>query len=372
MSVPAGDEAGFPAPTATLGELRAGIAETRRLGDWPVSVPNESTLRGIHFRRLRGGPWPEQRACLRFLFSAYANSSDVRFFNELLWIADEPADTGLVEAAKEAFQHATTGGEHPGHASAKDVARQIATTQTRSKPDHAGPPVSVALLGSPLQTHEIARRLRADGIQPSLWAVDQHPNKVLGALVRHHSVHRAVAAILTGERTFSTLSLDERGADTAHPHLQAAALDIGYHRLSQIIRRDLIDCFRIGILNDHWAALPFIRGRSSIEWTVLLSLPLAATVHFVEPEVDTGAIVHMQDLTHEAVACQSLEGVRALVKRTRAARAVVAIGDLVDNPAHAFPNRVEAGRTFYEMHPWIRAFVNVTAFPRYRQKFAQA
>lgn len=58
-----------------------------------------------------------------------------------------------------------------------------------------------------------------------------------------------------------------------------------------IIRQQVLDIPTIGTLNAHPGYLPLFRGVDVIRWTIIDEGPLAVTLHFVDPGVDTGPIL---------------------------------------------------------------------------------
>ena len=58
-----------------------------------------------------------------------------------------------------------------------------------------------------------------------------------------------------------------------------------------IIRQNIIDACDMGILNAHLGLLPQIRGMNAAEWNVLLNLPQAVSIHFIDNGIDTGNVL---------------------------------------------------------------------------------
>lgn len=58
-----------------------------------------------------------------------------------------------------------------------------------------------------------------------------------------------------------------------------------------IIRQNIIDACDMGILNAHLGLLPQIRGMNAAEWNVLLNLPQAVSIHFIDSGIDTGNVL---------------------------------------------------------------------------------
>ena len=60
---------------------------------------------------------------------------------------------------------------------------------------------------------------------------------------------------------------------------------------ARIIKNNIIDVPRIGIINAHPALLPDFRGVNVVEWSILNDSDLGVTVHFIDKGVDTGPII---------------------------------------------------------------------------------
>ena len=59
---------------------------------------------------------------------------------------------------------------------------------------------------------------------------------------------------------------------------------------SRIIRKNIIEIPRIGILNAHPGLLPEYRGVDVIRWAILNGEDVGVTVHFIDEEIDCGTI----------------------------------------------------------------------------------
>jgi hypothetical protein len=70
--------------------------------------------------------------------------------------------------------------------------------------------------------------------------------------------------------------------------LRRGGWEIGLHASSTIYRATTIGALRRGILNAHIGALPRYRGRSVLEWSVLMGDPTGITTFFIDTGIDTG------------------------------------------------------------------------------------
>lgn len=63
-----------------------------------------------------------------------------------------------------------------------------------------------------------------------------------------------------------------------------------------ILRSELLDIFPSGCLNLHPGLLPYNRGTYSNVWSIVERTPAGATLHYVDPGVDTGDIVAQREV----------------------------------------------------------------------------
>lgn len=65
---------------------------------------------------------------------------------------------------------------------------------------------------------------------------------------------------------------------------------------TRIIKPALIVIPKDGMLNSHPGLLPEVRGSASVAWSVYFDIPIGCTVHFIDPNIDTGAIVKRREI----------------------------------------------------------------------------
>ena len=85
-------------------------------------------------------------------------------------------------------------------------------------------------------------------------------------------------------------------------------IDVGLHAYPMIYRGEQIACFKLGILNAHIGLLPFMQGRSVVEWSILERVPIGITTFFIDEGIDTGdQIVHVKFIDDKIVRALSLQ-----------------------------------------------------------------
>lgn len=63
-----------------------------------------------------------------------------------------------------------------------------------------------------------------------------------------------------------------------------------------IIPVEILNSVNIGVLNLHPAYLPYNRGWHTPTWAIIDDTPYGATLHFMDPSLDTGDIIHQKQL----------------------------------------------------------------------------
>jgi len=127
-----------------------------------------------------------------------------------------------------------------------------------------------------------------------------------------------------------------------------------------ILRKQLLEVPRLGVLNVHLGLLPEIRGMSSPEWSLLNRVPVGVTVHFMDAGIDTGPILERYELPDPARA-ESLSDLRnrLIAFGVEKAADVVAGLDHGTTSASRQSSLGEDGQLedhqFFVMHEWLQA-----------------
>lgn len=123
-----------------------------------------------------------------------------------------------------------------------------------------------------------------------------------------------------------------------------------------IIKKEMLDTPKIGVINPHYAFLPDFRGMDVTEWAALHGDPIAVSVHSVNKGVDTGTV-----LKSEIVEPTSEDTVGSL--RDKSATLAVkllkdALVDLRDGKEFPVNRMNNGGRQFFKMHPRLKELAN--------------
>lgn len=229
----------------------------------------------------------------------------------------------------------------------------------------------------------VASALAARGVQPDLIVCEQSRVPAAGARLRQLILERGPQAVAdkllsrfatrrqgkAEEPNCSDQGLDAASYAAQHAiplvdlpdltssaslnRLRAEAIDLMIHAGAGILRAPLLALPRLGVLNAHMGVLPRYRGMNVAEWAAWENGPLGATLHWIDPGIDTGRII-----CTVPVAWQGLGDVATLRRAVDHAQ-TAALADLVAQVVasgefpKATPQRIEDGRQYFTMHPLV-------------------
>ncbi len=321
----------------------------------------ERALRKAHYQRSRRRDAEADRALEEFLASGYLITGDVRFFNEFLW--RPPRQAARVRGVCLSEFHARLDGEgfHPSGTVTRDRARAhlsgLCGVPAHRSGGRVASPLRIALLGLPGLLVPLRRALLERGHDVSVFSVPHYRDRLRRILVESRVLSYAFNRYHGCDFGYETIPFD-RSNEALGGALRKGGFDLGFHRLGFIIRPPVIDAFRRGLLNDHWGVLPYVRGRSTLAWSLLFGFPVAATMHFVDRGVDTGPIVSAHDYDDRIKSAASVGQVRKIVRAAALERILEAFERVGDPSFSTTENPEDAGRQFFSMHDELTAFVD--------------
>ena len=80
-------------------------------------------------------------------------------------------------------------------------------------------------------------------------------------------------------------------SEEAMPHIRELDLDIIVFGGTRIIRGEILDYPKYGVVNSHPGLLPECRGSASPAWSVYHDIPIGSSTHFCDNGVDTGQLL---------------------------------------------------------------------------------
>lgn len=141
------------------------------------------------------------------------------------------------------------------------------------------------------------------GWQVLRWLQEQG-EKIVGLVLHPEEKRRYGSEMLMCARTldvpiFDATSLREPETLSA---TEAIAPDIGLSILfGYILKPEFLSLFPKGVVNLHPAYLPYNRGAYPNVWSIVDRTPAGATLHYIDPGVDTGDIIARREVPVEPV-----------------------------------------------------------------------
>ncbi len=85
-------------------------------------------------------------------------------------------------------------------------------------------------------------------------------------------------------------------SDQAVYELEVSRVDVGIVAGARILKRDIIEACKKGIINIHPGLIPEVRGSDSLKWAVYKGEKLGVTAHFIDERVDAGRIILRREI----------------------------------------------------------------------------
>lgn len=317
----------------------------------------------LHFKRKATLSRFQLKKIVIFLTIGYLYSKDVRYFNEFLYFYKKTKNNKnyWLLMLNNFFDNLTKDNHHPYPLCdnyeienfMQAIMIKIELAKNNKKIDTSQ---RIGLLGSPTFFKKIRTHLKSKNFDVRCYFIPFHPNPKINFLLKNSITFRFLCLAKRINFKFERLNYkynDSRIGD----RLKIDKIDIGFHKLGFIIKKNIIEPFRFGIINDHWGILPYIRGRSTIEYTLLFGIPLVATTHLVEEGVDSGGIVCFYRYDNLQNIHSKISQIRNQIRCEMVIRAIDSIEMLSMTKEPIAHNRPEKGLTFYSIHPFLKEFI---------------
>jgi methionyl-tRNA formyltransferase len=147
---------------------------------------------------------------------------------------------------------------------------------------------------------EMLRILLEQGFEPSLIISevsnvgDVEREKFLKRMEGHPLPPR-LTQLVTGKK-IPMYCVANHNDETCRQLLEAEKPDVLVLGGTRIIKTPILETPRRATVNSHPGLLPWLRGSSSVGWALYKDMPQGATVHFIDPGIDTGDIIARREL----------------------------------------------------------------------------
>lgn len=313
----------------------------------------------IHQKRNAKLSKEEKQTIMKFLTIGYVISGDVRYFNEYLWI-DNKYNNVFFHLNLANFKQNLIDGIHHKHPlfTKNEVHKWTEYIKSEvNKVNVKKKAMKIALLGYPYSLKILVDELKLLGYNFTTFYFPAHINNIKSWILNNNilsTIYFKLKGCNFKIEKIDYLPMDNRVADV----LGKGNYDLAVHKLGFIIRNNIIKCFRIGILNDHLGVLPFIRGRSTLEFSLLFGFDLGATMHIIDDGVDTGKIIAIYTYDMIKRGFRNTQDIKNLIVKDSKFRYVESIKYISDKDYILFNNDKQKGMQYYYIHPEIVKYID--------------
>jgi folate-dependent phosphoribosylglycinamide formyltransferase PurN len=207
---------------------------------------------------------------------------------------------------------------------------------------------------------EVARYARRKLVSPQGDGQVHASNPYLETLLNHeHGMFRSLRKVAE-VYGFPVAVCHNQNSPDAIARLRQWAPDLIIFTGGNILRKQLLEVSRLGVLNVHLGLLPQIRGMSSPEWSLLNRVPVGITFHYMDAGIDTGPILRRYEFP-DALECESLSDLRSRLIALGVAKIGEVIEGLILGTVSPVPqsdlNRSDRNddHQFFVIHEWLKA-----------------
>jgi folate-dependent phosphoribosylglycinamide formyltransferase PurN len=155
---------------------------------------------------------------------------------------------------------------------------------------------------------------------------------------------------------FPVAVCDDQNSSESIVRLKEWSPDLIIFTGGNILRKDLLEVPRLGVLNVHLGLLPEVRGMSSPEWSLLNRVPVGITIHYMDAGIDTGPILQRCEFT-DVAQCESLGDLRLRLIAFGIEQVGEVVEELVGGTIAAKPQSdLDRDNQFFVMHERLQTW----------------
>ena len=153
---------------------------------------------------------------------------------------------------------------------------------------------------------EMLRQILSEGFIPSIIITE---DSAIGDEEREKFLKRIEGNDIAPTIGEQLAELEVQGIDVPHisvpihnsehvmPHIENLELDLIVFGGTRIIRGEILDHPKDGVINSHPGLLPDCRGSASPAWSVYHDIPIGSSTHFCDNGIDTGELLLRREVS---------------------------------------------------------------------------
>ena len=147
---------------------------------------------------------------------------------------------------------------------------------------------------------EMLRQILSEGFVPSIVITedssigDEEREKFLKRIEGNPiapTIEAQLAELATSGVSVPHLEVPIHNSEQVMPHIAEMTLDLVVFGGTRIIRGEILDHPKDGVINSHPGLLPECRGSASPAWSVYHDIPVGSSTHFCDNGIDTGELL---------------------------------------------------------------------------------
>lgn len=302
----------------------------------------------------------EREKILKFLVLAYLATSDVRYFNEFLFFCKNNLDLYYLVAIDHFKKCLDEDGIHLSPITSEKTVSSWESSEIKFPNLEK---VRIGLFGNPSEFVKEYEVLSNEEIELIPIHFSYRKSRLTRFLYSTPLFYKPYFR-LKGVSFFYDRFDDHSLSDFLGEKIKSKKIDIAVHRLGFILKNNLIKNVPLGILNCHLGVLPAIRGKSSVEFSLLHGFPPAITVHQIDEGVDTGPILKIFTFTNECQNCDSVQEVKEFLITKMSDCFISSLLEIKKKGMIQNENEYKQGLQYYSMHPDLTDYINYTFFKK--------
>jgi len=322
-------------------------------------------LNKLHFKR-KYTLSREERNCVSTLLSiCYQETADIRFYNEFLFFNKNNPD--LDKRMYNRFKgNIDSGGFHCCKiAHPSEVRNEVSNINkaelsvnsfTYENPNS----LKVGFFGSPRNFKKFSKYLTSRSVVNNIFEIIE-PLKIgynMKELFRRKPILLKLLYKVYGVPDNYHLIYTKSSDSAVFNYLLNYNLDFAFIRVGYIIKANILKAVKYGVINDHNGVLPFVRGKSTIEYSLLYGFPIGNTLHFVDEDVDTGGIIRFYEINKDVSSFKSVGELKLFLSDTSEDRMISTFKFIQNNGISVYHNDKAKGLLHYVMHEKLIEYIN--------------
>ena len=152
---------------------------------------------------------------------------------------------------------------------------------------------------------EMLKQISSEGFIPAIiieedsLIADEEREKFLKRIEGNSiapTIIEQISDLQNGGMKIEHVTVPIHNSEEVMPHLKSLELDLIVFGGTRIIRGEILDYPKEGVINSHPGLLPECRGSASPAWSVYHDIPIGSSTHFCDNGIDTGDLLMRREI----------------------------------------------------------------------------